>query len=38
MAIPEYLFSEIEQFALKELTLIAQLPVDSADDSQNILR
>jgi len=36
--IPEYLFSEIEQFALKELTMIAQLPVDSADDSQNILR
>lgn len=36
--IPEYLFSEIEQFALKELTMIAQLPVDSTDDSQNILR
>lgn len=36
--IPEYLFSEIEQFALKELTMIAQLPVDPTDDSQNILR
>ena len=36
--VPEYLFSEIEQFALKELTMIAQLPVDSTDDSQNILR
>jgi hypothetical protein len=36
--IPEYLFSEVEQFALKELTMIAQLPVDSTDDSQNILR
>jgi hypothetical protein len=36
--IPEYLFSEIEQFALKELTMIAQIPVDPTDDSQNILR
>jgi hypothetical protein len=36
--IPEYLFSEVEQFALKELTMIAQLPVDPTDDSQNILR
>jgi hypothetical protein len=36
--IPEYLFSEVEQFALKELTLIAQIPVDPTDDSQNILR
>jgi hypothetical protein len=38
MSIPEYLFSEIEQFALKELTMIAQLPVDPTDDGQNILR
>ena len=36
--IPEYLFSEVEQFALKELTMIAQIPVDPTDDSQNILR
>jgi hypothetical protein len=36
--IPEYLFSEVEQFAMKELTMIAQIPVDTADDSQNILR
>jgi hypothetical protein len=36
--IPEYLFSEVEQFALKELIMIAQLPVDPTDDSQNILR
>ena len=36
--IPEYLFSEIEQFAMKELTMIAQIPVDTADDGQNILR
>ena len=36
--IPEYLFSEVEQFAIKELTMMAQLPVDPTDDSQNILR
>jgi hypothetical protein len=36
--IPEYLFSEVEQFALKELTMIVQIPVDGTDDSQNILR
>lgn len=36
--IPEYLFSEIEQFAMKELTMIAQIPVDTTDDGQNILR
>lgn len=35
---PEYLFSEIEQFAVKELTLALQVPVDTLDDSQNILR
>lgn len=35
---PEYLFSEIEQFVLQELTMLAKLPVDDADDSQNILR
>ena len=36
--IPEYLFSEVEQFAMKELTMIAQIPVDTTDDGQNILR
>jgi hypothetical protein len=36
--IPEYLYSEIEQYVLKELIMIAQIPVDPADDSQNILR
>lgn len=35
---PEYLFSEIEQFAVKELTVLLQVPVDTIDDSQNILR
>ena len=38
LAIPDYLFSEAEQFVLKELTTIAQMPTDGADDSQNSLR
>jgi hypothetical protein len=36
--IPEYLFSEVEQFVMKELTITTQLPIDNADDSQNVLR
>jgi hypothetical protein len=36
--IPEYLFSEAEQFVLKELTTTVQMPADTADDSQNTLR
>jgi hypothetical protein len=35
---PEYLFSEIEQFVIKELTMAMQVPTDGADDSQNVLR
>jgi hypothetical protein len=35
---PEYLFSEIEQFVIKELTMSMQVPSDGADDSQNTLR
>jgi len=35
---PEYLFSEIEQFVVKELTLTMQVPTDGPDDSQNSLR
>ena len=35
---PEYLFSEIEQFVIKELTMAIQIPTDGADDSQNVLR
>ena len=35
---PEYLFSEIEQFVVKELTMAMQIPTDGADDSQNVLR
>ena len=35
---PEYLFSEVEQFVIKELTMAMQVPTDGADDSQNVLR
>jgi hypothetical protein len=35
---PEYLFSEIEQFVVKELTMAMQVPPDGPDDSQNSLR
>jgi hypothetical protein len=37
-AIPEYLFSEVEQFVIKELTMTAQIPSNGPDDNQNILR
>jgi hypothetical protein len=36
--IPEYLFSEVEQFVLQELTMTIQVPGDLTDDGQNILR
>lgn len=35
---PEYLFSEIEQFVVQELTMSIKVPTDGADDSQNVLR
>jgi hypothetical protein len=35
---PEYLFSEIEQYVVKELTFTIQVPTNGADDSQNVLR
>jgi hypothetical protein len=35
---PEYLFSEVEQFVIKELTMAIQIPTNGADDSQNVLR
>jgi hypothetical protein len=38
MPIPEYLFAEIEQFAVKEILTLGTVPVDAADDKQNILR
>jgi hypothetical protein len=36
--IPDYLFSEIEQYVIKELTMTMQVPTDGADDGQNTLR
>ena len=38
LSIPEYLFSEVEQFVIKELTMSLSVPSDGADDSQNTLR
>ena len=35
---PEYLFSEIEQYVIKELSNAMQVPSNGPDDSQNILR
>jgi hypothetical protein len=37
-ALPEYLFSEVEQFVIKELTMMLSIPSDGPDDSQNSLR
>ena len=36
--IPEYLFSEVEQMVIKELTMSMSIPTDGPDDSQNTLR
>jgi hypothetical protein len=36
--LPEYLFSEAEQYVVKELTMTMQIPTDGPDDSQNALR
>lgn len=38
LALPEYLFSEIEQFVIQELIMAAKIPTDGPDDSQNVLR
>jgi hypothetical protein len=38
LVFPEYLFSEIEQYVIKELTTTMQIPTDGPDDSQNVLR
>lgn len=38
LALPEYLFSEIEQYVVQELAMAAKLPADGPDDSQNVLR
>jgi hypothetical protein len=36
--IPEYLFAEVEQYVVKELTMSMSVPSDGPDDSQNALR
>ena len=36
--IPEYLFAEIEQMALKEILTSGQVPSDGADNQQNVFR
>jgi len=36
--LPEYLFSEAEQYVIKELTMAMSIPTDGPDDSQNSLR
>ena len=38
LTIPEYLFAEVEQFVVKELTMTMQVPTDGSDDGQNVLR
>lgn len=38
LPIPEYLFSEVEQFVIKELSMTLQIPSNGADDNQNALR
>jgi hypothetical protein len=36
--IPAYLFSEVEQFTIKELSMGLQIPTDMSDDSINTIR
>jgi len=38
LTLPEYLFSEIEQYVIQELVMAVKIPTDGADDSQNPLR
>ena len=38
IAIPEHMFSEIEQMVLNEILTSGNIPPDGADDSQNIMR
>lgn len=38
LALPEYLFAEVEQFVVKELTMAIQVPSDGPDDGQNAFR
>jgi len=36
--VPEYLFAEIEQMALKDLGMLLQIPLEGSDDKQSPLR
>ena len=38
LAIPEHLFSEIEQMVVQQILTAGQIPSDGADDSQNVMR
>ncbi len=38
LTIPEYLFSEVEQFVIKELSMSLSVPSDGPDDGKNTLR
>jgi hypothetical protein len=37
-SLPQYLFSEVEQYVIKELTMTMNVPSDGSDDSQNTFR
>ena len=37
-ALPEYLFSEMEQFVVKEFSLTMSIPTNGPDDNQNAIR
>jgi len=38
LAVPDYLFSEVEQLTITEILTAGQVPSDGPDDSQNVLR
>ena len=38
ISIPDYLFAEIEQLVIKDLTLLLQVPLEGSDDKQSPLR
>ena len=38
LAIPEHLFTEIEQMVVQQLLTAGQIPSDGPDDSQNVMR
>jgi hypothetical protein len=38
LAFPDYLFGEIEQYVIKELSMSINVPTNGSDDSQNSLR